>query len=77
MSFSEVCESLWVWLLILFYGRANGKWLALFQFLLATYTIGDFGKPIALLAAYFNAGFLLGVFFHPEDGGDKFLRQVS
>jgi hypothetical protein len=26
------------------------------------------------IAACFHAGFLLGLFFHPEDGGDMFLR---
>jgi hypothetical protein len=27
----------------------------------------------ALLSTYFHAGFLLGAFFDPEDGGDMFL----
>jgi hypothetical protein len=31
----------------------------------------------ALLATYFHAGFLLGLFFDPEDGGDMFLRNVG
>jgi hypothetical protein len=31
----------------------------------------------ALLATRFHAGFLLGLFFDPEDGGDMFLRNVS
>jgi hypothetical protein len=35
------------------------------------------GKPIALLATCFHAGFLLGLFFDPEDGGDIFLRYVG
>jgi hypothetical protein len=32
---------------------------------------------LALLATYFHAGFLLGLFFDPEDGGDMFLRNVG
>jgi hypothetical protein len=31
----------------------------------------------ALLATFFHAGFLLGLFFDPEDGGDMFLRNVG
>jgi hypothetical protein len=31
----------------------------------------------ALLATYFHPGFLLGVFFDPEDGEDMFLRNVG
>jgi hypothetical protein len=31
----------------------------------------------ALLATCFDAGFLLGLFFDPEDGGDIFLRNVG
>jgi hypothetical protein len=34
-------------------------------------------KQVALLATCFIAGFLLDVFFDPEDGGDMFLRNVS
>jgi hypothetical protein len=30
-----------------------------------------------LLATCFHAGFLLGLFFDPEDGGDMFLRNVG
>jgi hypothetical protein len=28
-------------------------------------------------ATYFHAGFLLGLFFDPEHGGDMFLRNVG
>jgi hypothetical protein len=31
----------------------------------------------ALLATSFHTGFLLGIFFDPEDGGDMFLRNVG
>jgi hypothetical protein len=31
----------------------------------------------ALLATYFHVGFLLGLFFDPEDRGDMFLRNVG
>jgi hypothetical protein len=31
----------------------------------------------ALLATCFHAGFLSGLFFNPEDGGDMFLRNVG
>jgi hypothetical protein len=30
-----------------------------------------------LLASCFHTGFLLGLFFDPEDGGDMFLRNVG
>jgi uncharacterized membrane protein YciS (DUF1049 family) len=32
---------------------------------------------LPLLATCFHAGFLLGLFFYPEDGGDMFLRNIS
>jgi hypothetical protein len=31
----------------------------------------------ALLATCFHTGFLLGLFFDPEDGGDMFFRNVG
>jgi hypothetical protein len=31
----------------------------------------------SLLATCFHAGFLLGLFFDPENGGDMFLRNVG
>jgi hypothetical protein len=33
--------------------------------------------PIALLATCLHAGFLLGLFFDPEDGGNMFLRNIG
>jgi hypothetical protein len=33
--------------------------------------------PIALLATYFHAGILLGLFFDPEDGSDMFLLNLG
>jgi hypothetical protein len=35
------------------------------------------GKQSLLLATCFDAGFLLGLFFGPEDGGDMFLQNVE
>jgi hypothetical protein len=32
---------------------------------------------LAMLLIYFHAGFLLGLFFDPEDGSDMFLRNVG
>jgi hypothetical protein len=32
---------------------------------------------MSLLATYFHADFLLGVFFDPEDGGHMFLRNIG
>jgi hypothetical protein len=36
-------------------------------------------KSISLRSASYllHAGFLLGLFFYPEDGGDMFLRNVG
>jgi hypothetical protein len=65
------------WGFIMCCGRATGNWLAVFYFPPASYTIRNFGKPIALLATRFHVGFLLGLFFDPEDGGDMFLRDVG
>jgi hypothetical protein len=31
----------------------------------------------AMLATCFHSGFLLGIFFDPEDGCDMFLRNVG
>jgi hypothetical protein len=33
--------------------------------------------PCSLLATCFQAGFLLGIFLDPEDGGDMFFRNVG
>jgi hypothetical protein len=51
--------------------------LAIFHFPPLSYIIRNFCKPIALLDISFHAGFLLGVFLNPEDGGDMFLRNVG
>jgi hypothetical protein len=40
-------------------------------------SFGNFGKPIALLATCFHPGFLPGLFFDHEDGGDIFLWNIS
>jgi hypothetical protein len=32
---------------------------------------------LALLATFFRSGFLLGLFFDHEDGGNMFLRNVG
>jgi hypothetical protein len=34
-------------------------------------------KQVASTARCFHAGFLLGLFFHPEDGGNMFFQNVS
>jgi hypothetical protein len=34
-------------------------------------------EPPVLLAISFHAGFLLGLLFDPDDGGDMFLRNVG
>jgi hypothetical protein len=34
------------------------------------------GNKQALLVIYFRAGFMLGLFFDPEDGGNIFLRNI-
>jgi hypothetical protein len=34
-------------------------------------------KTIPLFCCLFRADFLLGLFFHPEDVGDMFLRNVG
>jgi hypothetical protein len=42
-----------------------------------SYEIRNFGKPIVLLATYFNAGFFLLLLFDPHDEGDILLRNVG
>jgi hypothetical protein len=37
----------------------------------------NFGKLIALLVTCFLAGFLLGLFYDPDDGGDMFIQNVG
>jgi hypothetical protein len=38
---------------------------------------GSKNKPSKKLATCFHAGFLLALFFDPEDGSDMFLRNVG
>jgi hypothetical protein len=38
---------------------------------------GHIASICVMLATYFHAGFLLGLFFDPEDGGDMFLRNIG
>jgi hypothetical protein len=40
-------------------------------------SISLFGKLVALHATCFDDGFLPGLFFHLEDGGDMFLRNFG
>jgi hypothetical protein len=44
-----------------------------------TYRLHLQGRRISsvVLSTSFDAGFLLGLFFDPEDGGDMFLRNVG
>jgi hypothetical protein len=42
-----------------------------------SYLKRKFGKPISMLATCSHAGFLLGLFFDPEDEGDMFLRNIG
>jgi hypothetical protein len=41
------------------------------------YSLQHLVLKLTLLATCFHDGFLLGLFFDPEDGGDMFLRNVS
>jgi hypothetical protein len=41
------------------------------------WTSTDVTEEAALLVTCFNAGFLLGLFFGPEDEGDMSLRSFS
>jgi hypothetical protein len=38
---------------------------------------GTYRLHLHLLVTCFHAGFLLGLFLHPEDGGDMFLRNFG
>jgi hypothetical protein len=38
---------------------------------------GTFLAFLALLSTCFNAGFFLGLFFDPKDGGDIILRNIG
>jgi hypothetical protein len=40
-------------------------------------TSGSKNKPSKKLATCLHAGFLLGLFFDPEDGGDKYERNFG
>jgi hypothetical protein len=64
---SCVWEPLGVGGFILSCGQANWNWLAVLHFPPASYIIWNFSKLIALLAACFQAGFLLALFFCPEN----------
>jgi hypothetical protein len=35
------------------------------------------GEHVTGLATCFHTGFMLGLFFDPEDGGDMFLQNIS
>jgi hypothetical protein len=63
--------------LILSYGQGNKNSAPLFHFPSVSYITQNSGWLIALFATCFHAGFLLGLFLDPEEGGDMFLRNVS
>jgi hypothetical protein len=41
-----------------------------------SYITRNFGKPIALIATCFHAGFLLYLLFDPKDEGNIFIRNI-
>jgi hypothetical protein len=46
-------------------------------YLLGYYTVKSVGSHLRLACCLIHAGFLLVLFFDPEDGGDMFLRIID
>jgi hypothetical protein len=74
---SVVSESQWVQAVHSVLQASQWELNSFFHFLPVSSVIRNFGLSIALLATCFHAGFLLGLFFDPDDGSDMFLRNVG